>query len=74
MANGVLFPTVVSANSEAEAFCKGRLRAEQWYLSNGVHCVSTESINHPESYVKPYIEPTKEEMLEMFAEMDLMGI
>jgi hypothetical protein len=54
LANNEIFETVVEAQNESEAFCKGRNRAEQVLFSYGVSCVSTETFNHPDSYVKEY--------------------
>jgi hypothetical protein len=56
--NGDLFETVVTAKSEAEAFCLGRNKGEKYYQQNGVNLTSCEPITHPQSYVKPYIEKT----------------
>ena len=66
LANGELFETVVEARTKSEAFCNARYRAESWYFSNGVNCVSSETYAHKDSYVIDYVEPTEAEMLEIF--------
>ena len=74
LVNNEMFQTVVEAKNEAEAFCLARNKAEKWYFQNGVNCTSIESINNPQSYVKPCKEVTQAELLEMFAELETMGI
>lgn len=69
-----LFQTVIEFNNEAEAFCFARNKAEKWYSLNGVNCISTENINHKDSYVKICKEVTKSDLLEMFAELETMGL
>ncbi len=54
--NGESFNTVVTAKNKAEAFCIARNKAEAYYHKNGVHLTSSEPINHPNCYVKEYVQ------------------
>ena len=74
LVNNDMFYTVVECTNEAEAFCMARNKAEKYYHSNGVNCTSIQSINHPQSYVKPCKEVTQADLLEMFDELELMGL
>lgn len=48
------YVTVVNAKNQSEAFCMARNKAEREYFRGGATCTAIQSIDHPDSYVKPY--------------------
>ena len=67
--NGEKYVTVVNAKSEAEAFCMARNKAEREYFQCGINCTAIESIDKPDSYVKPYYF-NENDLLDCFAMLD----